>query len=163
MTSNEFIQSKGLKWGLTILAIILILGGVFQLGVFVGWQKAGFAGHWERNYSRNFIGEGRPGMGGMMPDFLREPPMMNAHGLFGSILKLDESSFSLKGQDGAEKVVLIGKDTTFNRFGENLTLKDLKVGDKIVVIGSPNQSGQIEAKFIRVFPADFVPQPVDYK
>jgi hypothetical protein len=28
---------------------------------------------------------------------------------------------------------------------------DLKVGDQVVIIGSPNEQGQIEAKLIRIF------------
>jgi hypothetical protein len=35
---------------------------------------------------------------------------------------------------------------------KNIKLADLKIGDIIVIIGSPNDKGQIEAKIIRVFP-----------
>lgn len=35
---------------------------------------------------------------------------------------------------------------------EMIKLSDLKVGDTLVIIGSPNGNGRIEAKMVRVFP-----------
>ena len=37
--------------------------------------------------------------------------------------------------------------------GNNLTIKDLKIDDFVVVIGTPDEQGQIEAKFIRIMPS----------
>ena len=36
---------------------------------------------------------------------------------------------------------------------KNLKLSELKIGDNIVVIGDPNDKGQIQAEFVRVMPA----------
>ena len=41
----------------------------------------------------------------------------------------------------------------------NITTNDLKLGDFVVVIGTPNAQGQIEAKFIRVMPAGMPVSP----
>ena len=42
----------------------------------------------------------------------------------------------------------------------NITTNDLKLDDFVVVIGTPNTQGQIEAKFIRVMPIGMpVPPP----
>ena len=35
---------------------------------------------------------------------------------------------------------------------DEIKISDLKIGDFIVVIGSPNTDGQVEAKFIRLMP-----------
>ena len=44
------------------------------------------------------------------------------------------------------------------------TVKDsLKVGDHVVIIGSPNEEGQIEAKLIRVFNGELRGLPIPYK
>jgi hypothetical protein len=49
--------------------------------------------------------------------------------------------------------VVIKEDTAIMRFRETIKPSDLKVDDSIVVIGEPNDAGQIEAKFIRVMPS----------
>jgi hypothetical protein len=43
-------------------------------------------------------------------------------------------------------------DTEIRRFKDVIQLNDLKVNEPIVVIGEPNDSGQIIAKFIRMMP-----------
>jgi hypothetical protein len=57
----------------------------------------------------------------------------------------------MKGQKNVEMIVVIGQDTVIEK-GRNIFKKeDLKVGDRLVIIGSPNEQGQIEAKLIMVF------------
>ncbi len=58
----------------------------------------------------------------------------------------------IKGSDNAEKIVSVKDDTAINRFREKIKVGDLKIDDQIVVIGEPNDLGQIEAKLIRVIP-----------
>jgi hypothetical protein len=55
--------------------------------------------------------------------------------------------------DGTEKIVLIKDDTSIRSMRDDISKDRLKVDDFIVVIGSPNAQGQIEAKLIRLMPA----------
>lgn len=144
---NNFYSphSKTLKYTISGLAGLVVLIGVFSLGVNVGFRKAGYTYSWARNYPNNF---GMPGK-----RFLLAPsggaPFLNAHGLDGSILSIDKSTVTIKDEDGNEKIITILPTTTIRKNFQNIQAQDLKTGEEIVVIGSPNSQGQIEAKFIR--------------
>ncbi len=158
---------KYLKKPIFILAILAVLAAVFAGGVFVGLEKARFSYGWRENYYRNFIGERRrpmmgPGRGddrssfGMMP-FGRPPfdDYFNAHGVAGEIISTGSSTAStttlvIKDKENTEKNILINGQTVIKSRRQDLKSADLKIGEKIVVIGAPNDRGQIVAKLIRV-------------
>ena len=150
MDFKSFFQSKKIKIALAVIFALIVILLVFQAGVFVGFKKASFSYQWGENYYKNFAGPRR----GFMEDF-RGREMMAPHGLFGAIIKKDDSSLVIRGIDNAEKIILINKDTAINRFREKINPIDLKINDNITVIGSPDSSGQIEAKLIRVMPPSF--------
>ncbi len=77
---------------------------------------------------------------------------MMGHGAFGSIIKISSSTIAMQSPDNTEKIVLVSPDTAIKRFRDVIQLGDLKEKDEIVVFGSPNDSGEIEAKLIRVAP-----------
>jgi len=137
----------------TILGLVIFIAAllIFGTGVFVGEMKARFSYQWAENYHRNFGGPS----GGFMGNLRLPPPPDNefveGHGTFGQIIKIGDSDFVIKGQDNVEKVVIINKDTVINIGRETITKADLKIGEQVVVIGSPNDQGQIDAKLIRVF------------
>jgi hypothetical protein len=162
---NKFFQSKTFKRATLGVAAFIILLIVFGLGTFVGFRKANFSYQWGENYHQNFAGP----RGGFFGDFGGRD-FINAHGVIGQIIKIDPSTGStsspqassgqaatlvLKGMDNIEKIILIKDDTIIERLRETLKPADLKVDDTVVVIGQPNEAGQIEAKFIRIMP----PQP----
>jgi len=134
--------------GLAVFVAVLV---IFGTGVFVGEMKARFSYQWAENYHRNFGGPS----GGFMGNLRLPPPPDNefieSHGIFGQIIKIGDSDFVIKGQDNAEKIVVINKDTAITGGKQTITKADLKVGEQVVVIGSPNDQGQIDAKLIRVF------------
>ncbi len=144
------VNQKVLKWvvlGLTGLTAVIL---IFSAGMFVGGQKARFSFRWAEQYQRNFAGPRQGFMGNWMNFPMGE--MMGAHGVFGQIMKIDNSEIVIKGGDNVEKIVLVKDDTVIRSLQNNLKLSDLKVNDYIVVIGDPNDKGQIEAKFIRIMP-----------
>ncbi len=152
-------QSKKIRVTLIAIGVLIILLVVFQVGMAVGFRKANFSFKWGENYHRNFGGP----RSGFLEDFVRNDFMgkdfMAGHGVFGQIIKIDISTNSeqiativIKGSDNAEKIVSVKDDTAINRFREKIKVGDLKIDDQIVVIGEPNDSGQIEAKLIRVMP-----------
>jgi len=152
MNLKSFFQSKTFKrilWGIGGLIVLLF---VFRAGMIVGFKKASFSYQWGENYHRNFAGP-RAGFFGdfMGGDFGKD--FIDAHGVFGQIIKIDGSTLVIKGANEAEKIILLKDDTAVRRLRETIKPGDLKVDDNIVVIGSPNNAGQIEAKLIRVLPA----------
>jgi len=141
--SSQTPHSRIFKIVVTLLAELILLIGVFSLGMNVGFKKAGFTYDWSQNYSNNFGGRLTP---------IQAPPnsqLFNAHGLDGTILTIDKGSIILKDEDGNEKTVDVSAQTTIRQNFKNITAADLKTGEEIVVIGEPNPRGQIEAKLIR--------------
>jgi hypothetical protein len=55
-------------------------------------------------------------------------------------------------RNNIEKVILIKDDTKIQKMMFDIKASDLIVDDFVTIIGSPNNQGQIEAKFIRVMP-----------
>ncbi len=149
---NKFFQSrifKAILCGIGALTILLI---VFGAGVFVGAKKADFSCKWGENYHRNFAGP----RGGFFNSFRNFPgkDLISGHGVFGQILKIDGTTLVIKEQnDNMEKIVLVKNNTVIERFRQTIKITDLKIDDQIIVIGAPNNNGQIEAKLIRIMPA----------
>ncbi|MDD5152867.1 MAG: hypothetical protein PHS95_02620 [Candidatus Pacebacteria bacterium] len=136
--------------GIALTAMLIFYGGVA-----VGFHKASFGRAWGDHYNENFgmgpRGPGNMGMMGYLP---------NAHGTVGKIIKMELPTVIVQDKDNTEKVVLIKDDTRIQKMREQIVTTDLKIDDFIVVVGSPNEQGQIEAKLIRVMPSpDFLNQP----
>jgi len=140
-------EIKWFKWALFIIGFLVILLLVFRAGMEVGLRKATFSYRWGENYHRNFGGPRGGFMGGMMQD---DP--VGGYGVFGKIIKIDLPLVVINDQRGTEKVVLLKNDTTIRRFRDAIQPGDIKIDDAVVVIGSPNDAGQIEAKLIRMIP-----------
>lgn len=150
MDFNKIFQSKTFKcvlWGIGILIVALL---VFKAGMFVGFKKANFSYKWGENYHRNFGGP----RGGFFKNF-SEKDFVDGYGTFGKIIKIEGSILTIKGQKDAEKTVKINEKTTIKRFKDNIKLTDLKIDDLVVIIGDPNDAGQIEAELIRLMPSPF--------
>jgi hypothetical protein len=136
--------SKEILYGIGATIIILL---IFQAGIFVGYHKAAFSYQWGDNYYRTF--EGMRKDPGFARDFIRGD-FPDAHGTVGKIIKIDLPTIFVTDQRNIEKAVVVKDDTVIRRFRETLQPADLKVDDFVVVIGSPNEKGQVEAKFIRL-------------
>lgn len=153
MDLNAPFQSKtfkGILYGVGIFIVLLI---VFQFGVFVGFRKATFSYRWGANYYNNF-GDNRH-------EFLRDfqgKDFLNSHGVTGAILKVEAPKIMIKGMDGVEKVVLTTSATEIKRGRQNIKIEELKANDQIVVIGSPDDAGEIQANLIRILPMGVPPQ-----
>lgn len=143
-------NSDMLKKILTGLGVFILFVLVFGAGVKVGEIKARFSYRWAENYHRNFAG---PRDGFMAGGDWRKMPrgeFTEAHGVFGEIIEIKDNGFVIRGRGDVEKMVVTGKDTVIKK-GIETSGGGLGVGDQVVVIGSPNSEGQIDAKFIRIF------------
>lgn len=147
MDIQSFFKSKiftGILIGLSIAIAFLIL---FNLGMFVGYHKADFSYRWSENYHRNFAG---PRQGFMAEMEGRD--FIDSHGIVGQIIKIDGSAIVIKGRDNIEKVISISAETAIHSLRQSIKINELKINDLIVVIGDPDNSGNISAKLIRVLP-----------
>ena len=146
---NDILKSAKGRWIVGVLAAVVIFLIAFGLGVSVGYQKGIFSSEWGRNYERNFSGMPSLGMttgaGGGMPQ--------NMHGAAGTVIDVTASGMSLKDNDNDEQSIIVASDTVIKKINATIPLGTIAVGDRVVVIGAPSSSGQVEARFIRVFPA----------
>lgn len=153
MDIQTFFKSKQFKLILSALGGLIILLLVFQLGMFVGFRKANFAFRWGDNYHRAFGGP----QGGFLRNF-EGRDFTSGHGVAGSIIKIDGSSIIVKGTDNIEKIIVVDSTTVISKGRQVIQLSDLKIDDRVVVIGSPKDDGSVAAKMLRVFdPADVLP------
>ncbi len=140
-----------LKWVIFGVAVFAIVVLIFGAGMVMGGMKARFSYRWAENYSQNFGGPREGFLGN-----LGKPPFpgrnfIESRGSFGEIIKISDSDIVMKGQGDVEKVIIITENTIIEKVASKIRKEDLKIGDRIVVIGSPNEEGQITAKLIRIF------------
>jgi hypothetical protein len=150
---KNFLNSKTFKNITYTLGILVIAFFIFQAGMLAGFRKVSFGRDWGDNYEKNFGSPHQPfRMGGQnFGDFGNMP---NAHGAVGKIIKIELPTivvFDVK--DQTEKVIVVDNKTEIRKMRDIVTKEDLKIDEHVIVIGSPNSSGQIEAKLIRFIPA----------
>jgi len=147
MDINNFFQSKTFKIITWCVAGFIVLSFVFNLGVYVGTQKANFSFRWAEQYHNNFAGPSD----GFFQQFAGKD-FIESNGVFGKIIKVADQSIIVKGKDDVEKVISITDKTTIKYQNKDIKISDLKIDDQVVIIGEPNDAGQIEARLIRVMP-----------
>lgn len=147
MCLKNFFKADHFNKSLIILAAILVLVFVFGAGILVGHEKERFGRDWGENYYRNIMGSGRRGM---MGDW--GGPNFNGHSGLGQIIKIEGNNIVVKSQANVEKTIAVTGQTQIIKDFQNIKIADLKVDDQVVVIGRPNNQGQVEAKLIRVMP-----------
>lgn len=150
---QKLLEPKMFKKIMKGLGILLVALFIFEAGMFVGFHKGKFGRDWDDNFSRNFGPRGSGRMG-MMSNFPENFP--NSHGAIGKIIKIEYPTMIVADKDNIEKVVLISDETRIRQMREEGTKDSLKLNDYVVVIGSPNTQGQIEAKLIRILPPPII-------
>lgn len=150
MNLKQWLQSPAFLKILCGVGVLITALTILQAGIFIGFHKARFSYRFGENYTRNFTGPrggfapmGMMGLGGFT----------DSHGVAGKILKVSLPTISIEGADKIEKVVVITEKTEIRELRRDLAPSELKADMSVVVIGSPNEQGQIEAKLIRVFPS----------
>ena len=146
---EKFFVSNKLRKVVGILLALGIILFIFEAGVLVGYKSAFFSSHLGDNYYKNF--EGREPGEEVLSNF-NPANLPSANGATGLILKISLPSIIVADKDGIEKTITVTDDTIFRQFRGNITATDLKVGDFIVVVGSPDDTGAIVAGLVRVLP-----------
>lgn len=147
---KKFLESNISFKIFNLIGIIIVVLIIFSIGVSVGFRKASFGRAWGENYERNF---------GMRPDrqMFGKDNFPNAHGAIGKIIKIELPTIIVQDKGNTEKVILIKDDTQIQKMKSVATENELKIDDFVIIIGNPNEEGQIEAKLIRIMPIP--PQP----
>ena len=148
MSFKDLFASKTVRWIIIGLAELIVLIIIFALGMAVGMHKANFTYRWAENYNRNFGGPKR----GLLKSGPFGGEFMSPHGTIGTVLKLEGNSIIIKGDtDKTEKTIITDSSTSIREQNEDIPFAKIQPNDHVVIIGTPNASGQIQAKFIRVF------------
>lgn len=142
-----FVRSKAFHYILVGIGITVIALVIFQAGVFVGFRKASFSYERGERYYRAFGEMERGPMPGMMRE---EFPV--AGGAVGKVIAMDPPLFTIEDRDGTEKIVRTDASTTLREARTTKPVTELREGDMVVIIGTPNDEGEVLAKLIRLMP-----------
>lgn len=163
MNIKNFFEDKKNKKVLCVIGTIIIALVIFQAGIFVGYHKAAYSYGWGENYYKTF-GE-RGWRGARDHDFNimgfghhMGMGLSNSHGTVGKIISINLPNIIIEDQDRIEKTVLLTNDTVIRSLRDEVDPSRLSVGDFVVVIGTPNEQAEIEARLIRIMPG--APAPV---
>jgi hypothetical protein len=128
---------------------------IFQAGIFVGYHKAFFSYSGGDRFYRMMEG-GRPPMmgpqgivGNMM--FFNDN-LSPSHGVSGKVVSVTPPSFIVAASNNLEKTVVMTDDTVIRKFRDTVTQADIHAGDYTLILGEPDSSGNIQARFIRITP-----------
>jgi len=148
MKIEDIHKSKIVRDIIIIIGIIIAVLCILFVGMNIGEHRARFAGQFGNNFERNFMGS----RGSMIGDVNFGRMIPGGHGAVGEILSINLPQMIITGSDNLEKTILVGTSTVVRQFQENIQSTQLKTGDFVVIIGNPNDNGQIEAKLIRIMP-----------
>lgn len=143
-----------------ILCTVILLS-VFQLGSMVGFRKARFACQWGERYGAMIgmplhpPGQQGPGPGSMMDWPQRGVPV--AHGANGVVISVSDKALVVKDIDGIEKIILVSSSTKIRKGDVDVKISDISPEDRAVIMGRPDETGGLEAGFIRVFDHKLIP------
>ena len=148
MDLKDIHKSKKVQRIIIVLGIFIAILVIFKLGVFAGYHKAKFGARFGDNFNRNFIDPRANGFWKSIPG----QNMPGGHGTVGEIVSINLPLMVVAGPDNLEKTVVLTEDVHIREFRSEILTSDLKIGDHIVVLGMPNEEGQIEARLIRLVP-----------
>ncbi|HEY1041195.1 MAG TPA: DUF5666 domain-containing protein [Candidatus Paceibacterota bacterium] len=142
--------------GMIIGAVILIMLAFF-IGTKVAHSKMRGAMRGEmgtmRAGQRGNTGFGM-GMGGNFVAGAQGGMMRRAGGnaAMGKILSVDATSITVQMGETGSKIIMISPSTTVSKSAAG-TITDLKVGEEVMVMGTPNADGSISATNVSIRPA----------
>lgn len=100
---------------------------------------------YQKNQRANFAGSFAGRIGGQNTFLGRQ----GVRPIMGEIIGQDDSSITVKMQDGSTKIVILSDKTLINKASTG-TKSDLKKGERISAFGSENSDGSITAQNISI-------------
>ena len=79
--------------------------------------------------------------------------IQGGHGAIGKIISINLPTIVIANRDNIEKIILIQNNTAIRSFGDIATTTNLKIDDYIIVLGYPDNKGEVVAKLIRIIPS----------
>ena len=149
---SQFIRSRlfaGIALG---VAIMLVLVCVFEAGVALGYHEAVFSSHWGANYEHNFGGSDMQGQMGLPDGHGPE-----TFGAIGQIISVASSTMVVQNNDQQEEKVIFNGNTVIRNQENTIPASSLSSGTYVVVVGTPDNQGTIDASLIRVIPSPTSP------
>lgn len=153
MSTDSFLYSlrrsfDSRAFRITLIALLGLTAAlaVFEAGMLVGLHEARSSYRWGEAYQRNFGGP----PGGFIPD---PGSLPNGNGAFGRIASTSKGSFIISDPAHPEETVILNADTVIRNGTDEVSAQSLTVGTFVVIIGSPNSNGTLDAKLIRIMPA----------
>lgn len=147
MNTAEFLKSPKFKSVVYLLAILLAAVVIFEAGVAVGYHRAAFSYHW----NAGFMGDDRDPRA-FFAVFQHGPDEPNPHGTIGQVVSVHLPELLVKGPNTPEQLVIVGPGTQVRRFRSDGTSTDIAAGQQVIVVGDPDDKGQIQASFVRILP-----------
>jgi hypothetical protein len=132
------VKKRWLWYALIAIGILLIVVSIFGVGI--------LAGRWNM-LRRNPAALFPPGslLGG-------------GHGAAGIIDDISATSITVRERGGTAQLVLIDNKTRIERNLKVMTMTDLHIGDRVLVVGAPDPQRQIRARLIQIIDSR-VPMP----
>ncbi len=127
------------------IVIALVVGAV---GFFAGMQFSNYQRQQSRgNFAAQggFNGSGGTGQFGTRNGNTRRP------GVIGNIISLDNTSATVKMQDGSTKIVILSSSTSYVNTS-SASKSDLKIGQTISAFGTDNSDGTLTATNVQLNP-----------
>lgn len=137
------------------IVIVLVVGAVSFLGG-IKYQQGKIAKNFPKQFDNSAFSGGnrnqadRPG-NATGQNGVGQRRMGNNQS-FGEITSVDDKSITIKTSDGSSRIILLSNTTTISKSTE-ATKTDLKVGEKVVVFGTPNNDGSISGTNIELNPS----------
>ena len=149
---SQFFQSKLFAGIIVGVCIMLVVICIFEAGIVVGYHEASFSSQWGENYGKNF-GDSNPENQMGLPD-MHAP---NPDGILGKIVSVSPASAStttivISSSQKPEEKILINSNTIIRNHEDTIDASALTVGTSVVILGSANDQGEIQASLIRVVP-----------
>ncbi len=143
---KDVIASAKNKKVLAALGVTLLCLIAFQAGSAFGFHRAIVAFKYDDRF------DGRYGMHSKRGPF-GDPGerLPGAHGTAGRVLSVDMPTVLIEDRD-MERIVRFATGTEIREGRERAESGAISVDDFIVVIGNPNDKGEVEAKFVRILP-----------
>jgi hypothetical protein len=131
---------------IVVIAGLIMIIATFEAGRSFGLHEARRVGEWGENYARNF---GRP----TGPGFGARAPLPGGHGAEGTITDVTLPTFRIVDENHPEETVRVSDGTLIRGSKGNVASTTLATGQNVIILGTPDSQGVINAKFIRITPS----------
>ena len=125
---------------ITILLVVIGIGTGFFGGMkYTDYQRTQARGNGNRQFPGMTGGQaqGRNGLGGRP--------------VTGEVISKDDTSMTVKTQDGGSKIVMLSTTTTYSKSTAG-TVQDVVVGGQVAVIGTENSDKSMTAQNVQINP-----------